>query len=78
MADTKICPSCDTEIGVNEDKCPKCGFDIDDETLTNFEKCLKITEKRRESERKKKEAENPPTPPIQKKKRFFDSLKGRK
>ena len=76
MADTKKCLSCDVTIGATETKCPACGFEYDEETLTNFGKYLTITEKKREAERKAKEAENkPPEPP--KKKGFFDSLRSK-
>ena len=48
---TKICESCDAEIGFNEKTCPKCGIDFEElevavKTVTTAQK---VAEKRRKA-----------------------------
>lgn len=58
---TKQCDACDAEIGVSEEKCPKCGevFADLDELVTAVEKANRIAEKR-----KKKNTPPADTPPV--------------
>lgn len=53
---TKICESCDAEIGASETKCPKCGiiFEELEEAVSAVERAQSVLEKRRA----KKEAES--------------------
>ena len=88
MADTKQCPFCESNVGIAEEKCPKCGFDFsqfDEETISNFEKVAAIVERRKAKERKRKEEEmriqieaEKTRDPRARRKGFFDSLKGKK
>lgn len=72
-AETKKCPDCEQEIGTTETSCPKCGCDlelINDETISNFERVVKIVEKR-----KPKPTPALPVPEPKRKRSLFDSLR---
>jgi hypothetical protein len=73
---TKKCIDCDTEVGENEKKCPKCElvFEEAEQELGVVEKALKRIAKKR------KATPPPPTPPDvpAKKKSIFSSLNRKK
>jgi phage FluMu protein Com len=71
---TKICDSCDAEVGIIEKKCPKCSIDFEEleEAVTAVSKAQEVLEKRRK--KKEQEAAPPPTPPPAKKKSPFGGL----
>jgi len=70
MADTKICPECDKEIGVSETVCPSCSTNLEEleETVAAVEKANKVLEKRRKKKEEEERAALPPTvtPPATK------------
>lgn len=54
MADTKICPDCETEIGISEKVCPSCQLDLetlDETSLAQIDRAIRILDKRRAKER---------------------------
>lgn len=55
---TMNCPECDTEVGVTEKKCPKCGLDLS--VLPEFRRMLKAAAKMEAKEIPPKQPEPEP------------------
>lgn len=85
MAESRTCPDCEIEIGITEEFCPKCGFDLslfDESTLEKLNRAANVLEKRKkkkaEEESKKNPTKEPSPKPQPQKKTFFDSLRFKK